>query len=199
MIVNRNEFDGGLPGNTGDSHVVFWEKHVPYKIDKCSSIYNCKLCLKFNPSHSFTSSSTNTNYEIIVPSHIFIIIITENRSENTPATVRRKTETRWFLRLEIGFHFGLNGKIGDEHQRNNVKPIGLSHQDQASQAFSKNNSFNCFLNLYKNKLKKDLKSYLIFGRSITSSPNKKKLKELAILLNYFVHDQRNSFFIFKGL
>lgn len=73
MLVNSGEFVGALPENTGDSQVAFEETHVPYKIEKCCSHHNCKLCWKFNPSHSFSSSSSHTNYEMIVLPHIFII------------------------------------------------------------------------------------------------------------------------------
>ena len=73
VLVNHNEFVGGQPDNSGGSKVAFVEKRVPYKINKCHSNHNCKLCIKFNPSHSFISSSTNRNYEIIVPSHISTI------------------------------------------------------------------------------------------------------------------------------
>lgn len=46
---------------------------------------------------------------------------------------------------------------GDEHQRNSDKPIGISfpslkrHKElPKSQAFSKSNSVQCFLNSYEN-------------------------------------------------
>ena len=47
---------------------------------------------------------------------------------------------------------------GDEHQRNCDKPIGISFPSlkrkkelPMSQALSKSNSIQCFLNFYKNK------------------------------------------------
>lgn len=47
---------------------------------------------------------------------------------------------------------------GDEHQRNSDKPIGISFPSlkrkkelRTSQAFSKSNSIQYFLNFYKNK------------------------------------------------
>ena len=37
-----------------------------------------------------------------------IFQINENLPDNTTATVCGKTETRWMLNLQIGFHCGLN-------------------------------------------------------------------------------------------
>ena len=270
VLVDHNELVGGLPDNSGGSQVAFGEKRVPYKIKKCHSNHNCKLCLKFNPSHSFVSSSTNRNYEIIASNHISIIncatsncvylITCQNCSiqyvgetgqtlrnrfnlhrssirnsqkinnckilcdhfqkglcksadytvqviealpENTTVTSRRKKETEWILKLRTAFPYGLNDKIGEDVQRNDDKPVGISFPSlkrnknhpvrSKNHAFSKNNSVKSFLNLFKNKLINDLKSCLNFGRSIISSLSKSKLKELAILLNDFITDQTEDF------
>ena len=67
------EFVGVLPDNTERSQMSFRGKRVPHKINKCLSNHNCKFCLKFNSSHSFTSSSANRNYEIMIQSHTSII------------------------------------------------------------------------------------------------------------------------------
>ena len=56
-----------------------------------------------------------------------------------------------------------------------------------------NNSFKSFLITYKNKLQKDSKFGLSFGRSIISSVNKRKFKELALLLNSFFNDRTEDF------
>ena len=90
---------------------------------------------------------------------------------------------------------------GDENQRNSDKPIGISfpslkrHKElPKSQAFSKSNSVQCFLNFYENNWKRNLKSYLNFGSLITPTQNKRKLRDLAILPNDFVNDQKEYFF-----
>ena len=122
--------------------------------------------------------------------------------ENTTAKVRQKKQ--WILKLRTVLLYGPNDKIGEEHQRDSDIPIGISfpsltrnkkHSTKSrNQAFSKSNSVKNFLNFYENKLQKDLNSLLYFAIiSITSSLNKRKLKELAILLYKFVHDQKENF------
>lgn len=66
VLVNGNESVGGPLDNTEVLQVALGGKCVPYKINKFHSNHNFKLCLKLNPSHSFISSSTIRNYEIIV-------------------------------------------------------------------------------------------------------------------------------------
>ena len=53
--------------------VVYLITCVLYKINKYHPYHNCKLCIKFNLSHSLISFSTNINYEMIFLSHISII------------------------------------------------------------------------------------------------------------------------------
>ena len=74
VAFNNNEFVSALHDNSRGLQVAFGKKHVQYMINKYHSNHNCKLCMKFNPSHSFIGCSTNKKFEVIVPSHISIII-----------------------------------------------------------------------------------------------------------------------------
>ena len=68
------------------------------------------------------------------------------------------------LKLRTAFPYGLNDKIGEEHQRDSDILNGISlpslkrntkHPTRSkNQVLSKNNSVKSFLNLYENKLKK---------------------------------------------
>ena len=70
VLANRNEFVGGQSVSTKGLQVAFGEKRVHYNINKCQNPKNCKLCLKFVPSSSFVSHSTNRTYQITLPSSI---------------------------------------------------------------------------------------------------------------------------------
>ena len=111
------------------------------------------------------------------------------------------------LKLQSTFHIVLI-KILERNIKGINIPIEISCQ---SLKMNKNTSskikesglqqkylIKIFLNLYRNKLKQDMKSCLNFVRSIISSPNKKN-KELAILLNDFVIDQTTDFLIFQDI
>ena len=63
VLANHNEFVGGQPDNSGGSQVAFGEIRVPYQINKFHANHYCILCIKFNPSDSFISSSTNRNWD----------------------------------------------------------------------------------------------------------------------------------------
>ena len=120
-----------------------------------------------------------------------VSIYTIYTTENTTTTARQKKEIKWMLILRSAFPYGVNNKIGEEHQRDSDIPIRISfpylHKKHT------NNSNNSFFNLYEKKLKKNLKSCLNFGRLIISSLNKSKLKELAMFLNEFLNDQIEDF------
>ena len=85
----------------------------------------------------------------------------------TTATVRRKKETKWMLKLGTAFLYDLlNDKIGEEHQRDIDIPIGTSFESlkrnkkhparSMNQTCTKNNSVKSFLSFYRKILQKDL-------------------------------------------
>ena len=70
VLADHNEFVGGPFASAEGLQVAFGEKRVHCNIRKCHSSNNCKLCLKFIPSMSFVSHSTNRTYQIVLPPSI---------------------------------------------------------------------------------------------------------------------------------
>ena len=73
VLVNRKKFVGGLSTVVEGSQVAFGETSVSYNISKCHSNHHCKLCLKFNPTTSLVSSSTNRTFKITIANNISLV------------------------------------------------------------------------------------------------------------------------------
>ena len=92
---------------------LFWIKE---KKENSQKINDSKILCDYYQKGMFQSAEYNIQIIEVLP-------------ENTTATICRKKEIKWILKLWTALIYGLSDKIAEDHQRDNGVPIRIHFHD----------------------------------------------------------------------